>query len=253
MEWLADPQAWIALGTLTALEVVLGIDNLVFISILASKLPASQQSKARKLGLLLAVISRVALLFSLAWIIKLTAPLFTIASQEISGRDIILIAGGLFLLAKSTHEIHNKLEGDDGAVSARVAPSFGGVLIQIMLLDVVFSLDSVITAVGMVDEISIMITAVVIAISFMILFADAISGFVDRHPTVKMLALSFLLLIGVTLVAEGLGHHFPKGYIYFAMAFSVMVEFLNLKMRRPKQPPVQLHAPYVASPPRPDA
>jgi predicted tellurium resistance membrane protein TerC len=253
MEWLADPQAWIALGTLTALEVVLGIDNLVFISILASKLPQSQQSKARKLGLLLAVISRVALLFSLAWIIKLTAPLFTIASQAISGRDIILIAGGLFLLAKSTHEIHNKLEGDDGAVSARVAPSFGGVLIQIMLLDVVFSLDSVITAVGMVDEISIMITAVVIAISFMILFADAISGFVDRHPTVKMLALSFLLLIGVTLVAEGLGHHFPKGYIYFAMAFSVMVEFLNLKMRRPKQPPVHLHAPYVASPPRTDA
>jgi len=253
MEWLADPQAWIALGTLTALEVVLGIDNLVFISILASKLPESQQSKARKLGLLLAVISRVALLFSLAWIIKLTAPLFTIASQAISGRDIILIAGGLFLLAKSTHEIHNKLEGDDGAVSARVAPSFGGVLIQIMLLDVVFSLDSVITAVGMVDEISIMITAVVIAISFMILFADAISGFVDRHPTVKMLALSFLLLIGVTLVAEGLGHHFPKGYIYFAMAFSVMVEFLNLKMRRPKQPPVHLHAPYVASPPRTDA
>lgn len=253
MEWLTDPQAWIALGTLTALEVVLGIDNLVFISILASKLPESQQSKARRLGLLLAVISRVALLFSLAWIIKLTAPLFTIASQEISGRDLILIAGGLFLLAKSTHEMHNKLEGDEGAMSARVAPSFGGVLIQIMLLDVVFSLDSVITAVGMVDELSIMITAVVIAISFMILFADAISGFVDRHPTVKMLALSFLLLIGVTLVAEGLGQHFPKGYIYFAMAFSVMVEFLNLKMRRPKGPPVQLHAPYVASPPHTDA
>jgi predicted tellurium resistance membrane protein TerC len=246
MEWLADPQAWIALGTLTALEVVLGIDNLVFISILASKLPERQQSKARRLGLLLAVISRVALLFSLAWIIKLTAPLFTIASKDISGRDLILIAGGLFLLAKSTHEIHNKLEGEEGAMSARVAPSFGGVLIQIMLLDVVFSLDSVITAVGMVDELSIMITAVVIAISFMILFADAISGFVDRHPTVKMLALSFLLLIGVTLVAEGLGQHFPKGYIYFAMAFSVMVELLNLRMRRPKGPPVQLRAPYVA-------
>ena len=206
MEWLTDPQAWIALGTLTALEVVLGIDNLVFISILASKLPASQQSKARRLGLLLAVISRVALLFSLAWIIKLTAPLFTIASKGISGRDLILIAGGLFLLAKSTHEIHNKLEGDEGAMSARVAPSFGGVLIQIMLLDVVFSLDSVITAVGMVDDLSIMITAVVIAISFMIFFADAISGFVDRHPTVKMLALSFLLLIGVTLVAEAVSY-----------------------------------------------
>lgn len=248
MEWLTDPQAWIALGTLTALEVVLGIDNLVFISILASKLPASQQSKARRLGLLLAVISRVALLFSLAWIIKLTAPLFTIASKDISGRDLILIAGGLFLLAKSTHEIHNKLEGDEGAMSARVAPSFGGVLIQIMLLDVVFSLDSVITAVGMVDQLSIMITAVVIAISFMIFFADAISGFVDRHPTVKMLALSFLLLIGVTLVAEGLGQHFPKGYIYFAMAFSVMVELLNLRMRRPKGPPVKLHSPYVAPP-----
>ncbi|MBK7594818.1 MAG: TerC family protein [Gemmatimonadetes bacterium] len=248
MEWLTDPQAWIALGTLTALEVVLGIDNLVFISILASKLPASQQSKARRLGLLLAVISRVALLFSLAWIIKLTAPLFTIASKDISGRDLILIAGGLFLLAKSTHEIHNKLEGDEGAMSARVVPSFGGVLIQIMLLDVVFSLDSVITAVGMVDDLSIMITAVVIAISFMIFFADAISGFVDRHPTVKMLALSFLLLIGVTLVAEGLGQHFPKGYIYFAMAFSVMVELLNLRMRRPKGPPVKLHSPYVAPP-----
>jgi len=250
MEWLSTPEAWIALGTLTALEIVLGIDNIVFISILAGKLPESQRKKARQLGLVLALVTRIGLLFSLTWIIKLTAPLFTVPvfGEEISGRDLILIGGGLFLLGKSTHEIHQKLEGEEGHASARVAPSFASVIVQILLLDVVFSLDSVITAVGMVDELAIMITAVVVAIGFMLLFAGAISGFVDRHPTVKMLALSFLILIGVTLIAEGLDHHIPKGYIYFSMAFSVFVECLNLRMRRPKTPPVKLHDAYTSDP-----
>jgi predicted tellurium resistance membrane protein TerC len=246
MDWLADPQAWIALGTLTALEIVLGIDNIVFISILASKLPANQQAKARRIGLLLAMVMRIGLLFSLSWIIRLTAPLFAVLSHEISGRDLILIAGGLFLLAKSTHEIHQKLEGDEGAASDRVRPSFGSVIAQIMLLDAVFSLDAVITAVGMVEQIGVMIAAVMLAITFMLVFADRISQFVDRHPTVKMLALSFLLLIGVTLIAEGLDQHIPKGYIYFAMAFSVLVEFFNFQLRQPKTPPIRLHAPYAA-------
>lgn len=245
MEWLADPQVWIAFATLTALELVLGIDNIVFISILAGKLPAEQQKKARLVGLGLAMLMRVGLLFSLSWIISLTAPLFSVLGQEISGRDLVLIAGGLFLLGKATHEIHQKLEGDEGAASARVKPSFFSVIVQILLLDIVFSLDSVITAVGMVDEIWIMIAAVVVAILFMMAFASPISNFVDRHPTVKMLALSFLLLIGVTLLAEAFDRHIPKGYIYFAMAFSVFVEMLNLRLRKPRAVPVKLREPFV--------
>ncbi len=246
MDWLADPQAWIALATLTALEIVLGIDNIVFISILAGKLPADQQVKARRIGLSLALVMRVGLLFSLAWIIRLTKPLFGVLGHEFSGRDLILIGGGLFLMAKSTHEIHQKLEGGEGESSDRVRPSFRSVIVQIMLLDIVFSLDSVITAVGMVDQIGVMIAAVTLAIAFMMVFAGRISGFVERHPTVKILALSFLLLIGFTLLAEGFHQHIPKGYIYFAMAFSVFVEILNLQLRRPKAPPVHLHEPYTA-------
>ena len=245
-EWIASPEAWVALLTLTALELVLGVDNIIFISILAGKLPGEQKNKARFLGLALAMISRILLLLSLAWIIKLTAPLFTIFSYEISGRDLILILGGFFLIAKSTHEIHSKLEGHEAGISAREAPSFTSVLIQIMLLDLVFSLDSVITAVGMVDEISIMIIAVVIAVIFMMLFANPLGNFVERRPTVKMLALSFLLLIGTALVADGLDHHIPKGYIYSAMGFSVFVEMLNLRIRKPrKEDVVKLNQPYV--------
>ena len=244
MDWIADPQAWIALGTLTVLEIVLGIDNVVFISILAGKLPPHQQAQARRTGLMLAMGMRIALLFAISWVIGLTKPLFTVLSQEISGRDLILIGGGLFLLAKSTREIHLKLEGEEGHASARVPPSLAGVLVQIILLDVVFSLDSVITAVGMADEIGVMIAAVVIAVGFMMVFAGPVSSFVERHPTVKMLALSFLLLIGVSLIVEGLHQHIPKGYIYFAMAFSVFVEMLNLRLRRSKAPPVHLRKPY---------
>ncbi|HRP08918.1 MAG TPA: TerC family protein [Gemmatimonadales bacterium] len=237
---MADPQIWIALLTLTALEIVLGIDNIIFISILASKLPQSQQRNARRLGLLLAMGTRILLLFSLAWIVRLTAPFFTIIGQEISGRDLILIGGGLFLIAKSTHELHHKLEGEQGSVSSKVTPSFGSVLVQIALLDIVFSLDSVITAVGMVDVLWVMIAAVVIAVGVMILFAEPVSGFVDRHPTVKVLALSFLLMIGTALIAEGLDFHIPKGYIYFAMGFSVFVESINLRLRRPPEGAVVL-------------
>lgn len=245
MEWLADPQAWIAFVTLLGLEIVLGIDNVVFISILAGKLPAEQQPKARYVGLGLAMFMRIALLFSISWVIRLTAPLFAVFGHEISGRDLILIVGGLFLLAKATREIHQKLEGEEGHASVRVRPSFSSVIIQVMLLDIVFSLDSVITAVGMVDDISIMISAVVIAVAFMMVFAAPISNFVDRHPTFKMLALSFLLLIGFTLIAEGWDRHIPKGYIYAAMAFSVFVEALNLKLRKTSTAPVKLHEPYV--------
>jgi predicted tellurium resistance membrane protein TerC len=245
MEWLADPQAWIAFVTLLGLEIVLGIDNVVFISILAGKLPAAQQPKARYVGLGLAMFMRIALLFSISWVIRLTAPLFAIFAHEISGRDLILIVGGLFLLAKATREIHQKLEGEEGHASVRVKPSFSSVIIQVLLLDIVFSLDSVITAVGMVDDISIMISAVVIAVAFMMVFAAPISNFVERHPTFKMLALSFLLLIGFTLIAEGWDRHIPKGYIYVAMAFSVFVEALNLKLRKPGGEPVRLHEPYV--------
>jgi predicted tellurium resistance membrane protein TerC len=245
MEWMTDPQTWAALLTLTVLEIVLGIDNVVFISILAAKLPHGQQKRARTVGLALAMLMRIALLFSVSWIIRLTAPLFTVLGQEISGRDLILILGGLFLLGKSTHEIHAKLEGEEGHASASVKASFTSVIIQILLLDAVFSLDSVITAVGMADNLAIMIVAVVVAVIFMMVFAGPISQFVERHPTVKMLALSFLLLIGVTLIAEGLDRHIPKGYIYFAMAFSVFVEMLNLKLRRPHTTPVKLHESYI--------
>jgi predicted tellurium resistance membrane protein TerC len=245
VEWLTDPQSWIALLTLTVLEIVLGVDNVIFIAILAGKLPDAQQKRARLIGLALAMLARIALLFSLFWIIRLTAPLFTVLGEEISGRDIILLLGGLFLLAKSTHEIHDKLEGETGHSSARVAASFASVIVQIVLLDIVFSLDSVITAVGMANKIEIMIAAVVIAVGFMMAFAGVISDFVHRHPTVKMLALSFLLLIGVSLIAEGLDHHIPKGYIYFAMAFSVFVEMLNLRMRKREMAPVELREAYV--------
>src|SRR5918996_4641603 len=246
MEWLTDPQVWIAFLTLTALELVLGIDNVVFISIIAGKLPRERQQRARTVGLALAMLTRIALLFSISWIIRLTAPLFTVLGEEISGRDLILIVGGLFLLGKSTHEIHARLEGEEGHASARVKSSFASVIIQILLLDVVFSLDSVITAVGMVDSLGVMIAAVVVAVVFMMVFAGPISRFVERHPTVKMLALSFLLLIGVTLIAEGFDRHIPKGYIYFAMAFSVFVEMLNLKLRQRRTTPVKLHEPYVS-------
>jgi predicted tellurium resistance membrane protein TerC len=244
IELLSDPQAWIAFATLTLLELVLGIDNIVFISILAGKLPAEQQSRARYLGLALALLMRILLLFSLSWVIGLTAPLFTVFGQAISGRDLVLLVGGLFLIGKSTHEIHGSLEGEEGHASAKVYVSFVSVLIQIMLLDIVFSLDSVITAVGMVDDIRIMIAAVVVSILFMMAFAGSIGAFVQKHPTVKMLALSFLLLIGVTLIAESFDQHIPKGYIYFAMAFSVFVEALNLRLRKSKTEPVNLRDAY---------
>ena len=248
MDWISDPSIWIAFGTLTMLEIVLGIDNIIFISILAGKLPPEQQARARFVGLALAMVMRVLLLLTLAWIIRLTAPLFTVLGHEISGRDLILIGGGLFLVGKSTYEIHDKLEGEHGEKSARVPPSFGAVIFQILLLDMVFSLDSVITAVGMVDEVAVMIAAVVVAVGFMMVFAGPISRFVERHPTVKMLALSFLLLIGVTLMADGFGQHISKGYIYFAMAFSVLVELLNLRLRKVSEEPVQLHSGYTPEP-----
>ena len=244
MDWITDPQAWVGFATLTVLEIVLGIDNIIFISILAGKLPREQQGKARFLGLGLAMVMRILLLFSLSWIIRLTAPLFEVLGQEISGRDLVLLIGGLFLIGKATHEIHERLEGEEGEKTARVAPSFRSVLIQIMLLDIVFSLDSVITAVGMVDQLGVMVSAVVVAVAFMMVFAGPVSAFVERHPTVKMLALSFLILIGVSLVAESFDQHIPKGYIYFAMAFSVMVEVLNLKAKK-KAVPVQLRNPYA--------
>lgn len=245
MDWLADPQIWIAFFTLVALELVLGVDNVIFISILAGKLPVHQQQKARTVGLGLAVFTRILLLFSLSWIIGLTEPWFSLFKYEISGRDIILILGGLFLLGKSTHEIHQKLEGAEGHALARVQSSFVSVISQILLLDIVFSLDSVITAVGMVDQLAIMIAAVIIAAGVMIVTARPISSFVDRHPTIKMLALSFLLLIGFTLIVEGLHQHIPKGYIYFAMAFSVFVEMLNLRLRKAHAAPVKLHEAYI--------
>lgn len=244
MDWLTDPQIWIAFITLVSLELVLGVDNVIFISILAGKLPRHEQARARSIGLALAVISRILLLFSLSWVIGLTEPLFQVLTLEISGRDIILLLGGLFLLAKATHEIHQKLEGTEGHASAGVKASFSSVIVQILLLDVVFSLDSVITAVGMVDQLAIMIAAVVIAAVLMILSAGPISAFVDRHPTIKMLALSFLLLIGFTLIVEGFHQHIPKGYIYFAMGFSVLVEMLNLRLRKVTAP-VKLHEPYA--------
>jgi predicted tellurium resistance membrane protein TerC len=243
MEWLADPQAWIALATLTALEIVLGIDNIVFISILTGKLPAAQQPRARTIGLGGAMLMRIGLLLSLSWIMGLTATLLTVFGNELSGRDLILIIGGLFLIGKSTYEIHDKLEGEEGHASARVPSSFAAIIVQIMLLDAVFSLDSVITAIGMAKQIEVMIAAVVIAVGFMMVFAGPISDFVHERPTIKMLALSFLLLIGTALIADGLEHHIPKGYIYSAMAFSLFVEMLNLRIR--KAPPVELRARYA--------
>jgi len=248
MEALFTTDNLIALATLTALEVVLGVDNVIFISILAGKLPANQQARARRVGLMAAMVMRILLLFSLAWIARLTEPLFSVLGRGISGRDLILLGGGLFLLAKATIEIHDKLEGVEGARSAKVAPSFGAVIVQIMLLDIVFSLDSVITAVGMADSIAVMVVAVVIAVGIMMLSAGSVSEFVQRHPTVKVLALSFLLLIGMSLVGEGLGHHIPKGYIYFAMGFSVFVEMINLRLRKPGVP-VDLHEAYKAEQP----
>ena len=245
MDSLSDPQIWIALATLTFLEIVLGVDNVIFISILSGKLPASEQMRARRTGLVAAMLMRIALLMSIAWIVRLTRPLFTIVGQEISGRDLILLGGGLFLMAKATVEIHERLEGEEGHSSARIAPSFAAVIGQIMLLDIVFSLDSVITAVGMADEVSIMVAAVVLSVAIMMFAAESISAFVSRHPTVKVLALSFLLLIGVSLVGDGLGMHIPKGYIYFAMGFSVTVEMINLRVRKAAAP-VHLHSPYVA-------
>jgi predicted tellurium resistance membrane protein TerC len=245
-EWVGDYQIWLSLLTLTGLEIVLGIDNIIFISILASKLPAAEQARARTVGLGLAMFMRIGLLFSITWVMQLTQPLFTVLSQEISGRDIILISGGLFLLAKSTHEIHDKLEGDEEHLSvARKRISFAGMIIQILILDIVFSLDSVITAVGMTSQLGIMVAAVVVAVGFMMFFAGSISGFVNRHPTIKILALSFLLLIGVMLIAEGLGQHISKGYIYFAMTFSLFVEMLNIKVRAGIQKPIQLREPRL--------
>ena len=236
MEWITNPESLIALLTLTVLEIVLGIDNIIFISILSGKLPKEQQNRARLTGLALAMISRILLLFSIVWIMKLTLPLFNVLGQAISGRDIILIVGGLFLIGKSTFEIHDKLEGGETAKSGKAVTSFANVIVQIMLLDIVFSLDSVITAVGMAKELAIMVLAVIIAVGVMMISSKSISEFVEKHPTVKMLALSFLLLIGVSLIAEGLEQHIPKGYLYFAMAFSVFVEMLNLKMKSKSKP-----------------
>jgi predicted tellurium resistance membrane protein TerC len=244
MDWLSQPQAWIGFLTLTVLEIVLGIDNVVFISILAGKLPPADREKARRTGLALAMITRILLLLSLTWIIRLTAPLFTVAGQEISGRDLVLIVGGLFLLFKSTHEIHASLEGESGEKSKRIAPSFASVIVQILLLDIVFSLDSVITAVGMVDELAVMIAAVIVAVGFMLGFSGAISRFVHDHPTVKMLALSFLMLIGFTLIGEGFDQHIPKGYVYFAMGFSVVVEALNLRASKKRAAAIELRSEY---------
>lgn len=244
MEWLTDPKIWLALTTLTALEIVLGIDNIIFISILAGKLPGEQREKARITGLALAMFIRIALLFSLTWLMGLTTSLVTVLDNEISGRDMILITGGLFLIWKSTREIHEKLEGKEGHASVKVGATFGAVIVQILLLDIVFSLDSIITALGMANQLAVMVAAVVIAVGFMMVFSGKISAFVEHHPTIKILALSFLILIGVSLVGDGLDFHIPKGFIYFAMAFSVMVEMLNLRLAR-NTVPVKLHKPYL--------
>ncbi len=241
MELLADPQAWIALGTLTALEIVLGVDNIIFITILVGRLPSAQRNRARVIGLGLAMGTRILLLLSLAWIMTLTDPLFSVVGTDISGRDLILIGGGMFLLWKSVHEIHNSLEGESEAHDVAARATFGAVLLQIAIIDIVFSFDSVITAVGMVDELPVMIAAIVIAVGVMMFAAKAIGDFVDRRPTIKMLALSFLTMVGMALMAEGLGFHVPKGYIYFAMAFSIAVEMLNLKLRsRMQRAPLRL-------------
>ncbi|RZS52917.1 TerC family protein [Sphaerotilus mobilis] len=243
-DWLADPNAWIALATLTALEIVLGIDNIIFISILVGRLPEAQRDRARRLGLSLAMGSRIALLLSLAWIMRLTEPMFTVMGNEISGRDLILLGGGLFLLWKSVHEIHGSLEGghEESHAAGAAKATFAGVLVQIAIIDIVFSLDSVITAVGLADQIAVMVLAILISVGVMMFAAKSIGEFVDRHPTIKMLALSFLVLVGVTLIAEGFDTHVPKGYIYFAMAFSVIVEMINIRLRSKMAPkPVVLH------------
>jgi predicted tellurium resistance membrane protein TerC len=245
-DWMTGAEGWIALGTLTVLEIVLGIDNIVFISILAGRLPHQDRDRARKVGLALAMLIRLGLLASISWVMGLTAALFTVVGQAISGRDLILIVGGLFLIAKSTHEIHERLEGEEGHASGRSAASFKSVIVQILLLDIVFSLDSVITAVGMANHLVVMMAAVVIAVAVMLVAAGTISAFVERHPTVKMLALSFLLLIGMSLIGEGFDQHIPKGYIYFAMGFSIFVEMINLRVRT-RTPPVHLHSPYAGS------
>jgi len=250
MDLLLNPEIWVAFLTLLALEIALGIDNIVFISILVDKLPEARQALARRLGLGMALVMRILLLLSLSWVIGLTAPLFAVLGQEISGRDLILILGGLFLLGKATYEIHENLEGEEGHSSARVKATFASVLIQIIILDMVFSLDSVITAVGMVDQVSVMIAAVTVAILVMLFSAEAVAGVVNRHPTLKMLALSFLLLIGLALLLEGFDQHVPKGYIYFAMGFSVLVELLNIRARRRREgpsAPVKLHRRYASS------
>ncbi len=248
MQWITDPESWVAFATLLALELVLGVDNIVFISILTGRLPAAQQGRARLVGLGLAMVMRVGLLFSLSWIAGLTAPLFAVFGHEISGRDLILILGGLFLIGKATQEIYHKVEGDDEDAAGTRAATFAGVLVQVVLLDAVFSLDSVITAVGMVDNIGIMVAAVVAAVLCMMTFAASLSAFVERHPTVKMLALSFLLLIGVTLLADGWDQHIHKGYIYFAMGFSVFVQILNLNIKPVRKAARRLRAPRVQRP-----
>src|SRR5919112_3693489 len=255
MELLLNPEVWVAFLTLLALEIVLGIDNVVFISILVDKLPEERQTLARRLGLGMALVMRILLLLSLSWVIGLTAPLFTLLEQEISGRDVILILGGLFLLGKATYEIHENLEDEEGHSSAKVRATFASVIVQIVILDLVFSLDSVITAVGMVEQVSVMIAAVTVAILVMLVSAEAVAGIINRHPTLKMLALSFLLLIGLALLLEGFDQHIPKGYIYFAMGFSVFVEVLNIRLRRRREArsaPVELHQRYARSDPSSD-
>jgi predicted tellurium resistance membrane protein TerC len=244
MELLTNPQAWIAFATLTLLELVLGIDNIIFISILVDKLPPEKRALARRLGLFMAMFMRIGLLLVLSWIVGLVAPLFSVLGQDISGRDLILIVGGLFLIWKSTGEIHQSLEGEEGHASSAVRATFGAVILQIMVVDLVFSLDSIITAVGMVDEVAVMIAAVVASVAMMMAFAGAIGRFVSDHPTIKMLALSFLVVVGVVLIADGFDNHVPKGYIYFAMAFSLGVEMLNIRMRKRAARPVHLHTEY---------
>ena len=245
LELLSDPQTWIAFGMLTALELVLGIDNIIFISILVDKLPKERREVARRLGLFMAMFMRIGLLLVLAWIVGLVEPLFTVLEQDISGRDLILILGGLFLIWKSTSEIHQSMEGEEGHASSAVKATFASVILQIMIIDLVFSLDSIITAVGMVDDVRIMIAAVVASVGLMMVFAGPIGRFVSDHPTIKMLALAFLVVVGVVLVAEGFGQHVPKGYVYFGMAFSLGVEMLNIRMRRKSGKPVKLHAPQM--------
>ncbi|MFO1323913.1 MAG: TerC family protein [Burkholderiales bacterium] len=250
LELVTSPEAWIAFATLTALELVLGIDNVIFISILVDKLPVERREFARRLGLFLAMFMRIGLLLVLSWLVGLTAPLFAVLGQEISGRDLILIGGGLFLLWKSTMEIHQLMEGEEGHASSSVKATFGAVIFQIIVVDIVFSLDSIITAVGMVKEVAVMVAAVITSVALMMVFAGAIGRFVSAHPTVKMLALSFLFVVGVALIAEGFDKSVPKGYIYFAMAFSICVEMLNLRARKRRGAPVRLHSPYAESPPR---